>query len=98
LKDPGVHERIILKWILRKWDGAWTGLIWLRRGTGGVGQPRYWEHENARGTVPSLRRSVAGLAPRRSGLNPRGVHVGFMLDSVALRQVFFFRSIIIMLP
>jgi hypothetical protein len=23
--------RIILKWILKKWDGeAWTGLIWLR--------------------------------------------------------------------
>jgi len=27
---------IILRWILRKWDvGAWTGLIWLRIGTGG---------------------------------------------------------------
>ena len=28
LEDPGVDERIILKWILGKWDGpAWTGLI-----------------------------------------------------------------------
>jgi len=24
-----------LKWICKKWDGAWTGLIWLRIGTGG---------------------------------------------------------------
>ena len=36
LEDPGVDERIILKWILEKWDGrAWTGLTWLRIGTGG---------------------------------------------------------------
>jgi hypothetical protein len=36
LEDPGVGERIILRWIIRKWDvGAWTGLIWLRIGTGG---------------------------------------------------------------
>jgi hypothetical protein len=27
LEDPGVDGRIILKWILEKWDGAWTGLI-----------------------------------------------------------------------
>jgi hypothetical protein len=26
---------IILKWIFKKWDEAWTGLIWLRVGTGG---------------------------------------------------------------
>ena len=32
-----VHERIILKWILNKGDKeAWTELIWLRTGTGGV--------------------------------------------------------------
>jgi len=30
------HERIVLKWIFKKWDReAWTGLIWLRTGTGG---------------------------------------------------------------
>jgi hypothetical protein len=28
--------RVILRWIFRKLDrGAWTGLIWLRTGTGG---------------------------------------------------------------
>ena len=25
----------ILRWIFRKWDGGWTGLFWLRTGTGG---------------------------------------------------------------
>jgi len=35
LEDTGVDERIILKWIFRKWDGALTGLIWLKIGTGG---------------------------------------------------------------
>jgi hypothetical protein len=36
LEDPGVNGRIILKLIYRKWDVvAWTGLIWLRIGTGG---------------------------------------------------------------
>ena len=35
LEDHGIDGRIILRWILRKWDwGAWTGLIWLRLGTG----------------------------------------------------------------
>jgi hypothetical protein len=32
----GTYGRIVLKWIFRKWvEKAWTGLIWLRRGTGG---------------------------------------------------------------
>ena len=33
LEDPGagIDENVILKWMLKKWDGeAWTGLIWLR--------------------------------------------------------------------
>ena len=35
-EDPAVDGRIILRWILSKWDvGTWTGLIWLRIGAGG---------------------------------------------------------------
>jgi hypothetical protein len=36
LEDPGVGGRIILRWVFHEvgW-GAWTGLIWLRMGTGG---------------------------------------------------------------
>jgi hypothetical protein len=34
--DTDVDGRTILRWIFRKWDvGVWTGLIWLRRETGG---------------------------------------------------------------
>jgi len=36
LGDPNLDGTIILKWILRNWDvGLWTGLNWLKRGTGG---------------------------------------------------------------
>jgi len=36
LGGPGVDERIILRWIFRKWDvGVWTGSGWLRIRTGG---------------------------------------------------------------
>jgi hypothetical protein len=34
--DPGVDGRIILRWIIRKWDvGVWTGMSWLRTEKGG---------------------------------------------------------------
>ena len=34
--EIGVDGRIILRWILTKWDvGAWAGSIWLRTGTVG---------------------------------------------------------------
>jgi hypothetical protein len=37
--DPGVDGRTILGWIFRTWDvGVWTGLGWLRIGTGGEQQ------------------------------------------------------------
>jgi hypothetical protein len=33
LRDPGVDERRILRWIFRRWDvGPWTGSSWLRVG------------------------------------------------------------------
>jgi len=33
LEDPDTDGRIILGWILRKWDvGVWTGWSWLRIG------------------------------------------------------------------
>jgi hypothetical protein len=34
-EDPGVDGRIVLKWILWKYDGGQTELMLLRIGTGG---------------------------------------------------------------
>jgi hypothetical protein len=37
LEDPGVDERIILKFIFERLDGgAWTGSIWPKTEKGGV--------------------------------------------------------------
>jgi hypothetical protein len=38
--------------------------------------------------LPWLRRLVAGLSPRRPGFDPRSVHMGFVVDKVALGLVF----------
>ena len=36
LEDLVLDETIVLRWILKKWDGeARTGLLWLRIGAGG---------------------------------------------------------------
>jgi hypothetical protein len=38
--------------------------------------------------VPWLRPLAAGLPPQRPGFDPRSVHVGFVVDKVALGQGF----------
>jgi hypothetical protein len=54
----------------------------------------YWSHAmNVTGktqaeAVPWLRRLAAGLPPGRPGFDPGPVHVGFVVDKVALGQVF----------
>jgi hypothetical protein len=35
-RELGVDGWIILRSIFKKWNGAWTGLVWLKMGTGGV--------------------------------------------------------------
>jgi hypothetical protein len=29
LENPGVDGRTILRWIFRKWNGAWTGMVYV---------------------------------------------------------------------
>jgi hypothetical protein len=37
LQDPGVDGKIIIKLFFKKWDvEIWSGLFWLRIGTGGT--------------------------------------------------------------
>jgi hypothetical protein len=35
LGDPDVDGKIILRWVFKKWDGASTGLLWVKTRTGG---------------------------------------------------------------
>jgi hypothetical protein len=30
VEDTGIHGGLLLKWILTKWDRAWTGFTYLR--------------------------------------------------------------------
>jgi hypothetical protein len=52
-----------------------------------VWSSRYWPtFRNC--LLPQLKRSVAGFSPRRPGFAPSSVHVEFVVDTVALNQVF----------
>jgi hypothetical protein len=44
---------------------------------------------NAKEFMPWLRRLVAGVSPRRAGFDPKPVHVGFVVDKVAVEQIFY---------
>jgi hypothetical protein len=46
-----------------------------------------WHEVRLDGAVPTLRRLVAGLTPRRPGFDSRSIHVRFVLVKVALGQV-----------
>jgi hypothetical protein len=46
------------------------------------------ESNQMKEAVPWLRLLVAGLSPQRPGFAPRSIHVGFVVDRVALGQVF----------
>jgi hypothetical protein len=46
LEDPGLYGIVILKRILKKWDGVWIGLFWLRIRTANCCE---------RGNKPSIR-------------------------------------------
>jgi hypothetical protein len=55
--DPDIDERIILRWIFRKWEGVvGTGWSWLQTGTGELGvEPS--GSENAANFLTSCRTS-----------------------------------------
>jgi hypothetical protein len=42
----------------------------------------------ARQAMPWLKRLVAGLSPQRPWFTPGSIHVGFVVDKLALGQVF----------
>jgi hypothetical protein len=48
----------------------------------------WWKYSKQESAVPYLRRLVAGVPQRRPGFDPRSGHVGFVVDKVALGQVF----------
>jgi hypothetical protein len=47
-----------------------------------------WFHDHSCMAVPSLKWLVTDLSPQRPGSNPRPVYMGFMVDRLALGQVF----------
>jgi hypothetical protein len=47
-----------------------------------------WELSEKRRAAPHFKRLVAGFPPRRPGFKPGSSHVGFVVDNVALGQVF----------
>jgi hypothetical protein len=65
-------------------------LPWVLRAlSAGVKQPgREGDHLPPTKAVPHFRRLVAGFPPLRPGFEPRSGHVGFVVDKVALEQVF----------
>jgi hypothetical protein len=62
---------------------------WMEEDKRGRNHDIYISNINTlRWAVPWLRRLAAGLPPRRPGFDPGSVHVGFVVDKVALGQVF----------
>jgi hypothetical protein len=80
--------------ILQPWlYGLWQHFVYGMRKTKHVEHFRSWvisvSVTNIWGrAVPWLRSLVAGLSPWRLGFTPGSIHVGFVVDKVALGQVF----------
>jgi hypothetical protein len=53
-----------------------------------VGRPRRKREKTFKLAVPWLRELVAGLSSQRPGFNPGSVYVGFVVEKMALGQVF----------